>query len=120
MAPGTTFDTLELGVRSREAVPRGRMIYRDREQPVPPINDPMVAYDRLFGAGIDVLEEEPPPEDSPVLAAWRDLDHPAHDRLLLNPHAAFYCEEGAADFRTKAAREVLRALSGEPLHNQVN
>ena len=49
MRPGTTFDTLELGVRCKEAVPRGRLVYRDREQPVPPIDDPMVAFERLFG-----------------------------------------------------------------------
>lgn len=52
LAPGTTFDTLELGVRCKEAVPRGRIIYRDREQPVPPIDDPLVAYDRLFGGSM--------------------------------------------------------------------
>lgn len=74
----------------------------------------------LSGAGIDVLEQEPPPEDSPVLTAWRDPDHPAHDRLLLNPHTAFYCEEGCEEFRTKGAQEVLRALRGEPLRNVVN
>lgn len=74
----------------------------------------------LAGAGIDVLEQEPPPSDSPVLAAWRNPEHVAHDRLLLNPHTAFYCEEGCAEFRTKGAREVLRALQGEPLRNVVN
>lgn len=79
-----------------------------------------LASGHLAGAGIDVLEQEPPPEDSPVLSAWRDPDHPAHDRLILNPHTAFYCEEGCAEFRTKGAREVLRALRGEPLRNVVN
>lgn len=79
-----------------------------------------LAAGHLAGAGIDVLEQEPPAEDSPVLTAWRNPDHPAHDRLLLNPHSAFYCEEGAEEFRTKGAREVLRALRGEPLRNQVN
>ncbi|HSH92562.1 MAG TPA: C-terminal binding protein [Roseimicrobium sp.] len=79
-----------------------------------------LASGHLSGAGIDVLEQEPPPGDSPVLRAWRDPSHPAHDRLLLNPHAAFYCEEGSEEFRTKAAREILRALHGEPLRNRVN
>lgn len=79
-----------------------------------------LASGHLRAAGIDVLEEEPPAEDSLVLSAWRDPDHPAHDRLLLNPHAAFYCEEGAEEFRTKGAKEVLRALRGEPLRNVVN
>lgn len=75
---------------------------------------------QLSGAGIDVLEQEPPESDSPIVAAWQDPNHPAHDRLLLNPHSAFYCEEGAVEFRTKGAQEVLRALLGEPLRNVVN
>ncbi|MCB1234340.1 MAG: C-terminal binding protein [Verrucomicrobiae bacterium] len=79
-----------------------------------------LADGHLAGAGIDVLEIEPPPEDSPVLRAWRDPDHPAHDRLLLNPHSAFFCEEGGEEFRTKAAREARRVLTGEPLRNVVN
>lgn len=75
---------------------------------------------KLAGAGIDVLEQEPPDKSSPVLTAWRDPNHPAHDRLLLNPHTAFYCEEGCEEFRTKGAKEVLRALQGAPLRNVVN
>lgn len=74
----------------------------------------------LAGAGIDVLEQEPPPEDSALLVAWKNPDHPAHDRLILNPHTAFYCEEGCEEFRTKGAQEVLRALQGEALRNVVN
>ena len=79
-----------------------------------------LACGHLAGAGIDVLEQEPPPADSSVIAAWKNPNHPAHDRLLLNPHAAFHCEEGAEEFRTKGAQEVLRALRGEPLRNVVN
>ncbi len=79
-----------------------------------------LATGHLHGAGIDVLEHEPPDENSKVLKAWRDPTHPAHDRLLLNPHAAFYCEEGGEEFRRKAARECLRAIRGEALRNVVN
>lgn len=79
-----------------------------------------LAKGHLAGAAIDVLEKEPPDVDSPVLAAWRNPDHPAHDRLLLNPHTAFYCDEGCEEFRTKGSLEVLRALTGEPLRNVVN
>lgn len=73
----------------------------------------------LKGAGIDVLETEPPGEGDAVMTAWRDPEHPAHDRLILNPHAAFFCDEGEAEFRRKGAMEVLRILKGEPLRNRV-
>jgi D-3-phosphoglycerate dehydrogenase/C-terminal binding protein len=79
-----------------------------------------LAQGHLSGAGIDVLESEPPSADSTVLKAWRDPTHPAHDRMILNPHAAFYCEEGIAELRTKASQEVLRGLQGMPFRNRVH
>lgn len=75
---------------------------------------------KLAGAGIDVLEKEPPEEESKIIQAWKDPNHPAHDRMILNPHTAFYCDEGAVEFRTKGSLEVKRALLGEPLRNRVN
>lgn len=74
----------------------------------------------LAGAGIDVLEREPPPADDPLLCAWRDPGHPAHHRLILNPHAAFYSEEGIEDMRRKSAEACRRALLGLPVRNVVN
>lgn len=79
-----------------------------------------LASKHLAGAAIDVLEHEPPSDDSPVMQAWRDPEHPAHDRFLLNPHTAYYCDEGEAEFRRKGSLEVRRALLGEPLRNRVN
>jgi hypothetical protein len=40
--------------------------------------------------------------------------------MILNPHAAFYCEEGIAELRTKASQEVLRGLQGMPFRNRVH
>jgi len=74
----------------------------------------------LAGAGIDVLKREPPPEDDPLVRAWRDPGHPAHHRLILNPHAAFYSEQGIEDMRRKSAEACRRALLGLPLRNVVN
>jgi C-terminal binding protein len=79
-----------------------------------------LASGQLAGAAIDVLEREPPADDHPLLVAWRDPSHPAHHRLILNPHAAFYSEEGALDMRTKGAETCRRALLGLPLRNVVN
>jgi C-terminal binding protein len=75
---------------------------------------------QLAGAGIDVLEIEPPSPEHPMIKAWRDPAHPAHDRLILNPHSAFYCEEGLMDMRVKGAQNVRRVLEGKPPFNVVN
>ena len=75
---------------------------------------------QLAGAGIDVLPQEPPPDDHPLLVAWRDPADPCHDRVILNPHSAFYSEEGLLDMRVKGAQSCRRALLGEVLRNVVN
>ena len=74
----------------------------------------------LAGVGIDVLEREPLAADSPLALAWRDPAHPAYHRLLVNPHAAFYCEEGLLEMRSKGAEACRRALCGLPVPNVVN
>ena len=79
-----------------------------------------IASGQLAGAGIDVLETEPPAPDHPLIAAWRDPDHPAHHRVIVNPHSAFYCEEGLTEMRIKGAQSCRRALVGQPLRNVVN
>jgi C-terminal binding protein len=75
---------------------------------------------KLAGAAIDVLPHEPPPDDHPLLVAWRDPADPCHDRVIMNPHSAFYSEEGLLDMRVKGAQACRRALLGEPLRNVVN
>ncbi len=74
----------------------------------------------LAGAGLDVLPLEPPDPADPLIQAWRDPSHPAHDRLILNPHSAFYTEEGLADMRIKSSHNVRRVLLGEKPWNVVN
>jgi D-3-phosphoglycerate dehydrogenase/C-terminal binding protein len=74
----------------------------------------------LLGAALDVLEREPPSEDDPLLVAWRNPEHPAHDRLLLTPHAAFYCEQGLLEMRRKGSENCRRILLGKAPRNVVN
>jgi len=79
-----------------------------------------LASGQLAGAAIDVLAKEPPRGDEKLLQAWRDKDHPAHDRLILNPHAAFYSEQGLMDMRISGATACRRALTGQVIRNVVN
>jgi D-3-phosphoglycerate dehydrogenase len=62
-------------------------------------------------AALDVLEQEPPPEDSPLRQ---------HPRVVLTPHSAFYSVESFAEMRTKGAEEARRLIQGEPVRNAVN
>jgi len=79
-----------------------------------------LASGQLAGAAIDVLEQEPARDDDPLLVAWRDPQHPAHHRLVVTPHTAFYSEQSIVDLRTKGAQVCRRAILGLPQRNIVN
>jgi D-3-phosphoglycerate dehydrogenase/C-terminal binding protein len=79
-----------------------------------------VTAGHLRGAAIDVLEIEPPAADDPLMRAWRDPEHPAHDRIIINPHSAFYSEEGLIDMRVKGSQNCRRVLLGQKPYNVVN
>jgi C-terminal binding protein len=78
-----------------------------------------IASGRLSGAAFDVLEREPPVDDL-LVEAWKNRQHPAYDRILINPHAAFYSEEGLQEIRVKGTHACLRALQGLEVRNVVN
>jgi D-3-phosphoglycerate dehydrogenase len=65
----------------------------------------------IRGAGLDVMPTEPPAAAHPL----RD-----HDRAIITPHVAWYSEEADEERRRRAAKEVRRALTGEPLENVQN
>lgn len=79
-----------------------------------------ITNEHLRGAAIDVLPQEPPADDDPLIAAWRDPDEIVHDRVIINPHSAFYSEDGLDDMRIKGSQNCRRALIGEMLRNVVN
>lgn len=65
----------------------------------------------LAGAAFDVLPEEPPPANHPILR---------HPRVLLTPHAAFYSVEAEQELRRKAAENIVHWLqTGRPLYTVV-
>lgn len=65
----------------------------------------------LFGAGLDVLCEEPPPLNS----VWRQLDN-----VIVTSHIAAYTEEALVQMDQESAENVIRVLRGDPpLHKVV-
>lgn len=75
-----------------------------------------LADGHLGGVAVDVYAEEPPPEDSPLLA----LTSPARDRVLFTPHIAGVAYEAAQGLYAEAWANVLRALvEGEAVRHQV-
>jgi C-terminal binding protein len=78
-----------------------------------------IATGRLAGAAFDVLEQEPPISES-LVQAWRDPSNPSYHRVLINPHAAFYTEEGLQEIRVKSAHACLCSLRGQEIRNVVN
>ena len=111
-----------VGAAAIEQLPRGSFLINTSRGGVVDVAaiPAAIASGRLAGAGIDVLPQEPPPEDHPLLVAWRNPNHPAHTRVILNAHNAFYSEEGLRDMRVKGAEACRRLLLGQPLRNVVN
>jgi len=58
----------------------------------------------IAGAGLDVMEKEPPDPDDPLLKL---------DNVVLTPHYASYTEEAYAEMRRKVVEGVAAALRGE-------
>jgi len=64
----------------------------------------------IAGAGLDVLEDEPPTASDPLLSL---------PNLILTPHAAFYSERSIAEKQRKVVEEFLRVLNGQPARYKV-
>jgi D-3-phosphoglycerate dehydrogenase len=65
----------------------------------------------IAGAGLDVLEKEPPLKDNPLFQL---------DNVIVTPHMAWYSIDSLTEIQRKAAEEVARVLSGQLPINLVN
>ena len=81
-----------------------------------PLIDEGALYDALTsggiaGAGLDVMEDNHPPSDHPLLGL---------DNIIITPHVAFFSQEATLELEQRAAREVAHVLTGRMPDNLVN
>ena len=66
---------------------------------------------RIGGAGLDVMEHEPPEGDHPLRFS---------ERVVITPHCAWYTNRSQMELRQKACAEVIRVLRGAVPKHLVN
>jgi D-3-phosphoglycerate dehydrogenase len=65
----------------------------------------------ISGAGLDVLEKEPPDSENPLLKM---------DNVILSPHVSFYSEESISELKRRTAMNVSDVLLGRWPRSVVN
>jgi D-3-phosphoglycerate dehydrogenase / 2-oxoglutarate reductase len=70
-----------------------------------------LANHHLAGAALDVLEDEPPRPDNPLLGL---------ENVLITPHSAALTEEAMSRMGMTAAEDIVRVLRGESAINVAN
>ena len=65
----------------------------------------------LAGAGLDVVEPAPPPDDHPLLSA---------PNIIITPHTAFFSQASTVELERRTAEEAIRVLNGNPPQNLIN
>jgi len=73
----------------------------------------------LSAVSLDVLPQEPPPFDHPLINAWRNNEEWIVGRLIINPHSSYYSEQSLFEMRYKASETVRMFLEEGVLRNQV-
>ena len=66
---------------------------------------------KIGGAGLDVMVENVPPKNHPLLSL---------DNIIVTPHTAFFSQESTLELERRAAQEVVSVYKGEMPDNLVN
>ncbi len=66
---------------------------------------------RISGAGLDVLETEPPDSGNPMLKM---------ENVIFSPHVGFYSEESISELKHRTAKNVADVLRGRKPRSVVN
>jgi C-terminal binding protein len=75
---------------------------------------------RLGGLALDVLPQEPPARDDPLVAALAGADSSLAERIIVTPHAAWYSAPARREMRERGMQTALRYVRTGSLRNCVN
>ena len=67
--------------------------------------------ERIAGAGLDVMVENVPSNDHPLMSL---------DNIIITPHVAFFSQESTLELEQRAAQEVVNVMKGVMPDNLVN
>ena len=70
-----------------------------------------LASGHIAGAGLDVLEPAPPPENHPLMSV---------ENVIITPHTAFFSQASTAELERRTAEEAVRVLRGGMPENLIN
>lgn len=70
-----------------------------------------LANGAIAGAGLDVMVDNVPSQDHPLLGL---------ENIIITPHVAFFSQESTLELEQRAATEVVRVMRGEMPDNLVN
>lgn len=75
---------------------------------------------QLSAIGLDVLPEEPPNEQDKLIQTWKNLNDKMSNRIIINPHAAYYSSKSIEEMRIKASENLQAFLEGKKVKNIIN
>ncbi|MEQ8967028.1 MAG: C-terminal binding protein [Azospirillaceae bacterium] len=82
--------------------------------------DTALRENRIAAAGLDVLPDEPPDPDHPLIRAYHAREPWLAERLILTPHAAWISPESREDVRRLSTEAVVAFLRHDSLRACVN
>ena len=75
---------------------------------------------KLENIFFDVLPEEPPLLNDKLINSWLKNEDMLTERLIINPHTAYFSKESFIEMRTKASNNALRIIKNKTPLNIIN
>lgn len=67
---------------------------------------------KIEGVGLDATTEEPPKEEDKLIKLWKK-NNQLSQKIIINPHSAYYSKQSYKEMRVNAAKKALDILKGK-------